>query len=66
MTDPETMIAWMDRRIASAETWLHDHGRYSKRPRTEMEIEIKENDIAMFNELRAAYVRALDKKRAAA
>lgn len=66
MTDPTVMIAWMDGRIASAELWLIDHGRESKKPRPEHEIQIKENDIAMFAELRAAYVRALEKKRAAA
>lgn len=30
MTDPAEMIAWLDRRIASAQTWLADHGRRSK------------------------------------
>lgn len=66
MTDPATMISWMDGRIASAELWLECHGRESRRPRPEHEIQIKENDIAMFTELRGAYVKALEKRRAAA
>lgn len=66
MTDPETMINWIDSRIASAELWLIDHGRESKRPRPEHEIQIKENDIAMFTELRGAYVKAVERRKAAA
>lgn len=66
MTDPQTMISWMDGRIASAETWLLDHGRESKRPWPEHIIEAKENDIAMFTELRGAYVKAVERRKAAA
>ena len=66
MTDPATMISWIDGRIASAELWIECHGRESKRPRPEHEIQIKENDIDMFTELRGAYVKALERKRAAA
>ena len=66
ITDPEEMFAWLDRRIASAETWLEDHGKRSKRPRPDIEIETKEYDIARFQEIRGAYVKALEKRRAAA
>ena len=66
MTDPEEMLAWIDRRIASAETWLEDHGKHSKRPRPDIEIEIKEYDIARFQEIRGAYLKALEKRNAAA
>jgi hypothetical protein len=66
MTDPEEMVAWIDRRIASAETWLEDHGKSSKRPRPETEIDIKEYDIARFQEIRGAYLKALAKREAAA
>jgi hypothetical protein len=66
MTDPINMLDWLDKRIASAELWIECHGRESKRPRPEHEIQIKENDIAMFTELRGAYVKALERKRAAA
>ncbi|MBX5021199.1 hypothetical protein EVB88_072 [Rhizobium phage RHph_N28_2] len=65
MTDPAEMIAWLDRRIASAMTWLDDHGRGSKRPRPETEIEAKEYDIARFEEIKAAYLKALAKRDAA-
>lgn len=66
MTDPAEMIAWLDRRIASAKTWLDDHGRSSRKPRPEMEIETKEYDIARFEEIRVAYCRALSNRRASA
>ncbi|MBX4920972.1 hypothetical protein HJA76_14855 [Rhizobium bangladeshense] len=66
MTDPAEMIAWLDRRIASAMTWLDDHGRGSKKPRPEGEIETKEYDIARFEEIKAAYLKALAKREQAA
>jgi hypothetical protein len=66
MTEPSEMIAWLDRRIASAMTWLDDHGKGSKKPRPEGEIEIKEYDVARFEEIKAAYVKALAKRKQAA
>ena len=65
MTDPAEMIAWLDRRIASAMTWLDDHGKGSKKPRPEGEISAKEYDISRFEEIKAAYVKALAKRDAA-
>lgn len=62
MTEPAEMIAWLDRRIASAMTWLDDHGKGSKKPRPDHEIETKEYDIARFEEIKAAYVKALDRR----
>ncbi|MGO7686246.1 hypothetical protein ACC696_16505 [Rhizobium ruizarguesonis] len=59
MTDPAEMIAWLDRRIASAMTWLDDHGKGSKRPRPQHEIETKEYDIARLEEVKGAYLKAL-------
>ncbi|SMF65669.1 hypothetical protein SAMN02982989_3390 [Xaviernesmea oryzae] len=66
MTDPSEMIAWLDRRIASAQTWLEDHGHGSKRPRPETEIATKQYDIARFEEIRGSYLKALAKREAAA
>ncbi|MGO8422291.1 hypothetical protein ACC807_11195 [Rhizobium ruizarguesonis] len=66
MTDPQEMIQWLDRRIASAMTWLDDHGKGSKRPRPQHEIETKEYDIARFEEIKAAYVKAIERKGQAA
>lgn len=65
MTSPEEMISWIDRRIASAMTWLDDHGKGSKKPRPDHEIETKEYDIARFEEIKAAYLKALAKRDAA-
>lgn len=62
MTDPADMILWLDRRIASAMTWLDDHGRESRKPRPAHEIETKEYDIARFEEIKVAYVKALNRK----
>lgn len=66
MTEPQEMIDWLDRRIASANLWLEDHGRESRKPRPENEITTKEYDVARFEEIRAAYVKALERRQAAA
>jgi hypothetical protein len=66
MTDPSEMITWLDRRIASAETWLADHGRRSKRPLPDHEIEAKKYDVARFEEIKEAYLKALQKREQAA
>jgi hypothetical protein len=62
MTEPSEMIQWLDKRIASATTWLDNFGRGSKRPRPETEISSKEYDVRMFEEIKAAYVKALERK----
>lgn len=66
MTDPIVMIDWLDRRIRSVRMWLRDHGRSAKVPRTEHEILIKEEDLSMFEEVKAAYMRAVENRRASA
>jgi hypothetical protein len=66
MTDPQEMLQWLDKRIASAMTWINDHGRTSKKPRPDQEIIDKEYDIARFEEIKAAYAKALAKRDAAA
>ena len=66
MTDPIDMLDWLDKRIASVSTWLECHGRESKRPRPEHEIQIKETDIERFQEIRVAYQKAVDRRSAAA
>lgn len=63
--EPEAMIDWIDRRISSALTWLDDHGRTSKKPWPEHVIEAKEYDIDRFREIRTAYVKAWERKKAA-
>lgn len=65
MTEPQAMINWLDRRISSALTWLEDHGRHSKRPRPDHDIETKEEDVRMFEEIKVAYEKALAKREAA-
>jgi hypothetical protein len=47
-------------------TWLDEHGKGSKKPRPDHEIETKEYDIARFEEIRVAYVKALAKREQAA
>jgi hypothetical protein len=66
MTEPAEMISWIDGRIASAELWVECHGREAKRPRPEHEIQMKEYDIERFEEIRGAYVKAVERRNAAA
>lgn len=66
MTEPADMIAWLDRRINSVTMWLRDHGRTSKKPRPEELILIKEEDLAMFEEIKIAYLRAVENRKASA
>lgn len=66
MTEPSEMISWLDRRIASAMAWLDDHGRTSKKPRPDHEIETKLDDVSKLEEIKAAYVKALERKGQAA
>ncbi|MBY5917326.1 hypothetical protein HFO77_23310 [Rhizobium leguminosarum] len=62
MTEPSEMISWLERRISSAMTWLDDHGKGSKKPRPDHEIETKEYDIARFEEIKGAYLKTLKKR----
>jgi hypothetical protein len=62
MTDPADMILWLDRRIASAMTWLDNFGKGSKKARPDHEIETKLYDIARFEEIKVAYAKALARK----
>ena len=65
MIDPELMIAWMDRRLWSLHTFLEDHGPGTKSPRPELVLDAKREDIRMFEELRGAYVKALERRQSA-
>lgn len=62
MTDPQEMLAWLDRRIASITLWLEQHGRESRKPRSIDLIETKEYDLARFEEIKGAYLRACAKR----
>lgn len=61
MIDPETMLLWLDRRIASAENWVETFGS-GRKARPAHEIEMKMFDIQAFNEIKTAYKRALEKR----
>lgn len=62
MTDPADMVRWLDKRIASAMTWVEDRGKGSKRPWPENEINHKLEDIEKFEEIKGAYLKALAKR----
>lgn len=62
--EPEEMIAWIDRRLASAGNWLNTFSDGPKK-RPDIEIQTKQYDIARFNEIRTAYVKAWERKKAA-
>ncbi|MDI6838014.1 MAG: hypothetical protein QMD99_20185 [Rhizobiaceae bacterium] len=64
MSDPSEMIAWLDGRIASTKTWLETHGPGTKRPWPQMDIEDKETNLARYEEIRVAYVKALERRNA--
>lgn len=67
MTDrpsPETVLHWIDRKLWSANTWLEDHGRHSRKPRPETDIEHREEDIAMFQYMHGCFAKALAQRSA--
>lgn len=66
MIEPQEVIHWIDRKLWSANTWLSDHGRSSKKPRPEIDIEHREEDIRMFEYMRGCFMKALDKRNGAA
>lgn len=66
MTDPEIMLAWLDGRIHSVETWLSDHGPGTKRPWPESDLEAKRINLSRYQEIRVAYAKAVDRRGSAA
>lgn len=63
MTDPEIMLAWLDSRISSTETWLETHGSGSKRPWPESDIEQKRINLERYVEIRVAYLKAVQNRK---
>lgn len=61
MIDPPQMIDWINGKIKSTETWLGDFSE-GKRKRPDHEISQKRKDIEHFEEIKRAYLRALDRK----
>lgn len=61
MIEPQDMLDWLDRRIASAMQWIDDFGPGSKRKRPDDLIELKRKDIEHFEEIRRAYAKAVDR-----
>lgn len=62
MIEPSEMLQWLDIRIASARMWLDDFSQ-GKRKRPDHEIELKRKDIEHFEEIKIAYLKALQRKR---
>ena len=61
MIDPETMLLWLDRRIASAENWVETFSS-GRKARPAHEVEMKMFDIQALSEIKAAYVKAVERK----
>lgn len=61
MIEPSEMLQWLDIRIASARMWLDDFSQ-GKRKRPDHEIELKRKDIEHFEEIKTAYLKALQRK----
>lgn len=64
MTDPETMLSWLDGRIASTQTWLDTHGPGTKRAWPAHDVETKQTNLARYQEIRIAYAKALSRRAA--
>lgn len=54
-------IACLTRRIASTRMWLEAHGRYSKKPRPEHEIDGKEDDLKWMESMLDDYTKSLER-----
>ena len=61
MIEPEVMLAWLDKRIASATMWLGDFGS-GKKARPSHEVDDKKFDIQALQEIRVAYQKAVDRR----
>lgn len=61
MIDPPQMIDWINGKIKSTETWLGDFSE-GKRKRPDIELEQKRKDIEHFEEIRRAYVKAVERR----
>lgn len=48
-------LDFLSARIWSLQTWLEDHGRHSKKPRPENDIEQRERQLAMFEDIASDY-----------
>lgn len=61
MIEPQDMLDWLQVRIHSAEGWLENFSE-GKRKRPDHEIELKRKDIEHFEEIRRAYVKAVERR----
>lgn len=61
MIDPETMLLWLDRRIASAENWVETFGS-GRKARPSHEVDQKIFDIQALSEIKTAYLKAVKRK----
>ncbi|MDX3926761.1 MAG: hypothetical protein QHC90_13280 [Shinella sp.] len=64
--DPEKVVAWLDRKIWSSGEWMKDHGPRAKKPRPDWDIEFHREDMVMLTYIRASFLRAVEKRNAAA
>lgn len=61
MIEPQDMLDWLQVRIHSAEGWLENFSE-GKRKRPDHEISQKRKDIEHFQEIRRAYVKAVERR----
>lgn len=55
-------VDFLSARIWSAHTWLEDHGRHSKKPRPDFEIEQKERSLRAFEAILGDYQAAKSRR----
>ena len=53
------IVEWCERQLRQKDTWLRDHGPKSKKPRPEMEIDNKREDIEILEAVLADYRAAI-------
>lgn len=56
MTSLQEKIDFIAGRIWSLQTWLEQHGRASKKPRPEFDIEQRERHLKMFESIKSDYL----------
>lgn len=65
MNNIQEKIDFIAGRIWSLQTWLEQHGRNSKKPRPEFDIEQRERHLTMFEAIQSDYLAAQKKREAA-
>lgn len=64
MTSLQDKIDFLAGRIWSLQTWLQDHGRSSKKPRADLDIQQRERALQMFEAIQSDYLASQSRRSA--